>query len=213
VNFFGHATVAGWQSSHSGFVFGAMLPDFAAMCGNSLREVLDLEVRAGVDLHLATDHVFHRAPMFVDLCNRSVECLFSRGVKRPSARAAAHAGVELMLDGALSADLVARANYLSALYAGESEEMAEKIKWRDPWLRSDWCRLLAILRSADFPQGYRETDFVVERLVNILSHRPRLALAPGNELAAVAGWVDEARSLVEAKTPALLEQVKQGLGL
>jgi hypothetical protein len=211
VNFFGHATVAGWRSNNPSFVFGAMLPDFAAMCGNALREVLDSEVRAGVDMHLATDDVFHRAPIFIDLCSCAVESLVFRGVKRPSARAAAHAGVELMLDGALSGDRVARANYTNALNAGASDQLADKIQWRDPWVRDDWRRLIMILRSANMPQGYCETDFVLGRLVNILARRPKLALVSGSELSAVSRWIEEARPLVEQLCPILLEQVKQGL--
>lgn len=188
-----------------------MLPDFAAMCGNSLREVFDQEVRAGVELHLATDQVFHRAPGFVELRTSAFETLEQKGVKRASARAVAHVGVEMMLDGALSTDQAARVNYHTALCAGATEEVARSIRWRDPWDRGDWNRLLNILISANLPQGYRDPDFILERIANLLAHRPKLALTSTQEIEAVANWVDEVLPIVTAQTEVVLAQVKQGL--
>jgi hypothetical protein len=188
-----------------------MLPDFAAMCGNSLREVFDQEVRAGVELHLATDQVFHRAPSFVELRGGAFETLEQKGVKRASARAVAHAGVEMMLDGALSSDQAVQASYQTALRAGATEDVARSIHWRHPWRRDDWNRLLTVLISADFPEGYRDPGFILERIANLLARRPKLALTSLKEIEAVANWVAEVQPIVTAQTEVVLEQVKQGL--
>jgi hypothetical protein len=212
VNFFGHAKVATWKSDNPTFIFGSMLPDFAAMCGNALRELFDQELRAGVELHIATDQLFHRSPVFVALCSRATESLGARGVKRASARAVAHVGLELMVDGELSADLDARSAYLDALQAGESDRLGENIRWRYQWSQKDWGRLLAILRSSDIPQGYRDTNFVVERLVNLLARRPNLALTTLQEITAVSDWVVETRPFVAEQSPIMVEHVKNGLG-
>lgn len=188
-----------------------MLPDFAAMCGNSLREVFDQEIRAGVELHLVTDQVFHQAPSFVELRTGAFEMLEQKGVKRASARAVAHAGVEMVLDGVLSSDQAVRVNYQTALLAGATEEVAQSIRWRDPWGRDDWDRLLTILISANLPQGYRDPDFVLERIANLLARRPKLALTSTKELEAVADWVVEVLPIVAARTEVVLKQVRQGL--
>jgi acyl carrier protein phosphodiesterase len=208
MNFFGHATVANWQSSSSRFILGAMLPDFAAMCGNPIREVFDEEIRFGIELHKTTDEIFHRNGVFVELCASATKTLSARGLKRASARALGHVGIELMLDGTLSSDRRMVSAYLRALTTGDSDHIANQIRWRYTWRNIDWRRLLAILRSANIPQGYRDTPFLVERLANILAPRPNLALTSLEDLAVIADWVRQTQPKVDARASEIIETLR-----
>lgn len=189
LNFFGHVAVAGWNSSTPEYLLGSMLPDLASMCGNAAKEVLDLELRAGVQLHQTTDEIFHASPTFIHLCSCAIEMLDDQGIKRGSARAAAHAAVELLLDGTLIDDRAARAGYAAALRVGEAESLESKIIWRTEYRPEHWRRLLLTLRSANIPDGYANPDFVVERLVNLLALRPNLALDRERETPIISRWV------------------------
>ncbi len=118
VNFFGHALAASWRGREPAFALGAMLPDFAGMCGMRLDAALDAETAAGVDYHHATDRVFHMLEPFARATAGIAEQLMARGVPRGPARGAAHVGFELCLDGALLEQEGAARAYETALAAG-----------------------------------------------------------------------------------------------
>jgi hypothetical protein len=187
MNFYGHAVAASWFTTRPLFVLGSMLPDFATMCRNRVERVSDPEVAAGVAFHHLTDEVFHRTGAFVSLRSETTVSLCAEGLKRSRARAVAHAGVELLIDGALSTDENAREVFARSLAVGNRTRVIEGISWRTPNSRENWSYLLDRLRAADIPGGYADPDFVIDRVYIILAPRPALAVGPGDRPALERG--------------------------
>lgn len=209
MNFFGHATIALWSTDEPAHVFGAMLPDFAGMVGARIGGALDhAELQAGIDLHHRTDDAFHGAPLFVELCRDAVQELEGVGVARASARAVAHVGTELLLDGWLASNDTAVAVYRAAMQAGPSLIPSIAFRSDDGPERCHW--LLSRLAPAPIPQRYVETDFVTERLVFALASRPRLALST-NDAAHVRALLPNIQARVVAHAPTLIESVRTRL--
>ena len=204
VNFFGHATIAlteGEQRGNPGYVLGSMLPDFASMAGMRLAGVDDPSIEAGVALHHRTDDAFHGAPTFVRLMGGAQDELEATGMRHGSAMAIAHVGVELLLDGCLVERLGVDPSYHAAL---ETEDAP--IRWRHDEGPTRWEFMRRRLRAAPIPDGYRDPDFVAERLVRILSGRPRLALEE-RERSTVFSWARRACAPVAAAADELMDEV------
>lgn len=179
MNFFGHAVVAGWFESEPHFVLGSMLPDFATMSGTRLSGVADPRVAAGVALHLRTDDAFHAAPAFLTLCAAAHRALEERGVGWGTARAVAHVGTELLLDGVLLARHASEP-YVDALDAAHAlrDNDPQAITFRDQGL--GFGMLLARLRDAGPPHAYQQPERVAEFLERALARRPRLCFQSGD---------------------------------
>lgn len=102
MNFFGHVVVATWLPDADGrTALGAMLPDLLGIAGLRGVEPRDPEVARGLELHHRTDDVFHASDAFVTLQASLRAALEAGGLQGGPARAVAHVGVELLLDGAL----------------------------------------------------------------------------------------------------------------
>jgi acyl carrier protein phosphodiesterase len=208
VNFIGHATIALWQRSEPAFVLGSMLPDFASMAGGRLQHdaELDASLAHGIALHHRTDDVFHAAGEFTRLTQEALDELTALSVPRGAARAVAHIGVEMLIDGELvRAGEVAEA-YVAALHAGAGlrtpfRSEAEEGRWRA--LRQ---RLLAF----GPPHDYRNVDAVLARLTHVLARRPRLSLdAHAAEL--VRTRLPALQARVIAALPSLLTELRGAL--
>jgi len=204
VNFFGHAAVAVWAPEATpALVLGAMLPDFATISGARSVEPAHPETARGVALHHATDLVFHAAPDFVALTRIVHERLASNGIRRGGARAAAHVGVELLIDGALVTDgrtcdfygraLLDAGPLVTCAGAGDTERLA---------------RFLERARRSGIPYAYADPRAVAARVERALSTRPLLALGPeqGEALAAALAEVADA---VRERAPGLTECVRR----
>src|SRR5690606_20947871 len=122
VNFFGHAAIAAWHSSEPGFVLGAMLPDFAAMIRTRPPRATLTSIERGIAFHHLTDHAFHDAPSFRQLTAAAMLELAGLGLGRGAARATAHVGIEILIDGVLARESAARRAYLDALAFGSEIE-------------------------------------------------------------------------------------------
>jgi hypothetical protein len=210
VNFFGHAVVASWEARAPGFVLGAMLPDFASMCGGRLAEIDHPELRAGIALHHRTDRVFHAASRFVALCQDARRTLQARGLGRGHAYAVGHVGVELLLDGWLVDQPKAREAYAAALRCGRPGELGGQIRWLDEEGRGRWRRLHRRLEAHGPPDDYRDPTLVASRIERILRDRPRLALdARRTEI--TARYLPELQQAVHARGAALICELRLGL--
>jgi hypothetical protein len=206
VNFFGHATVASWARQPTpAFVIGAMLPDFATISGARSLRATHPETTRGVALHHATDAVFHFAPDFLALTSLVKERLLRGGVGHGGARAAAHVGVELVLDGALVADARAGELYVRALEGAEAhiacavDGDAEKLSG-----------FLGRVRRAGIPFAYADPRTVATRVERVLSSRPLLAVEPGHA-DLLATVFTEIAVEVRARAENLLAHVRRGL--
>ena len=206
MNFFGHAAVAGWtREATPAFVIGAMLPDFATISGARSVRATHPEAIGGVALHHATDAVFHAAPDFVVLTRRVREQLERGGIRTGSARAAAHVGVELLLDGTLVTVHRACDLYLRALGDGGAYltcDGADDV----PRL----ARFLDRLRGAGIPYAYADPRAVAGRVERALSPRPLLAL-PAGRADVLAAVLSDVAADVRERAASLLDDVRRGL--
>jgi hypothetical protein len=205
MNFFGHAWLAARARPDAAFVFGAMLPDLAAMAGLRVAEVAHASTDAGRRFHLATDAAFHRAESFQRLCVASTQALRAAGLRRGPARAIGHVGVELLLDGWLAAAEGVPALYGEALALGP--ELAPAISFRAKGHATPLIELCARIAGAKLaPDAWCEPERLAARLVRILAHRPLLALE-ARELPAVRAWAARARADVASAAPRLISEI------
>lgn len=208
MNFFGHAVAACWDSDDPAFVLGAMLPDFASMCGGKLAAIGDDAVAAGVDFHHRCDAVFHRAPAFRELSRWLEQHLRRREVRRGGARGAAHVGIELLLDGALLDDAAATRVYPRAL--AHARRGDAELHWRSPEHGQRWRQLIDRLAAHGTPTGYRDPAIVGDRVARVLSRRPLLALS-ATETVIVSNALAQARPRVCARADELCDYMQAQL--
>jgi hypothetical protein len=177
VNFFGHAAVTTWSAPASGavpaVVLGAMLPDFATMCGGWITSSAgDAGVTEGIALHHATDAVFHQLPVVTGLMRELDEHLVHGQCARGPRRAVAHIGVELLLDGVLTGEPAYRAAYLDGLAHDPA------LQWREPGDAPRFAILIERLRAHGVPEDLRRPEAITARVHRVLAHRPLLAPSP-----------------------------------
>lgn len=176
MNFFGHAAIATWSAPASGaapaVVLGAMLPDFATMCGGRIASSDEDAVTEGITLHHATDAVFHQLPVVTGLMRELDDHLVHGRCARGPRRAVAHIGVELLLDGVLLGEPVYRAAYLGGLAHDPA------LHWREPDDAPRFAILLDRLRAHGVPDDLRRPEAITSRVHRILAHRPLLAPSP-----------------------------------
>lgn len=207
MNFFGHAAVASWRSTEPSFVLGAMLPDFCGMTRTRALELPQGPLAEGVRFHHRTDAVFHDAPTFLALSRIARAELSTRGLRRGSALAVAHIGVEIVLDGVLAADPRARTAYLSALDVGLH---LASIKWRSPDEAARVFELVTALEKRGLAREHTAPEVVAFRVERALAPRPRLALRTG-DTGIVAAWAESARHRILAESSSLLAEIRTGL--
>lgn len=205
MNLYGHAVVASWHSPDPWHGLGAMLPDLAGLAGARPPTPRSEPVRAGIALHHTTDAAFHASPEFVRLCAEGIETLQHDGLSRGAARAVAHVGVELLLDGELAGDVAGLACFGDALglAAAHGAHLGEALAWQDV---ADAARLRDVasrLTQANIPHVYRDPEVVADRLYRILARRPRLAFQAA-QLPVVRRWAVGVQHRVRAATPDLL---------
>jgi hypothetical protein len=202
VNFFGHAAVASWSSAASGVVLGAMLPDFATMCGGRIDRADGDDVTAGIALHHATDAAFHTLPVVTGLM-RELDGQLA-GCARGPRRAVAHIGVELLLDGVLADEPGYRAAYLDGL-AHEP-----RLAWRDPEAEPRFALLLDRLRARGVPDDLRSPDAITTRIQRILAHRPLLAASP-DDLRTIRGALAAFRPRLEVASATIMRALRAAM--
>lgn len=204
MNFFGHAAVASWHSSDPTFALGAMLPDFAGMLGDRVPQSGEGSLFEGIAFHHDTDRVFHGSRTFVELERSARSVLASWEVRRGTALAVAHVGVELLLDAELARDRRYRDAYVAALSAGVSPGK--------PNLDFRYRSLCRMLRWRGVMQAPLAPNQVTRRLCRALDHRPRLRV-PADQASRITRWVEETAPSIATALPELLKELQQGLGI
>jgi hypothetical protein len=209
VNFVAHALVATWWSPEPPFVLGAILPDLVNMLGTRMPSAVHPPVELGVRLHYRTDLVFHAAPTFQKLVAEARSRLDALGLRRGSARAAAHVGVELLFDAVLARDPAATRAIGAALRAGV-ERAAAWLCWPDATAAERFGRLATALLGRDLLGRDGTAEAVALRVARTLAGRTLLELdLPSRML--VARWASAAESGVRDTSASLLEEVARGL--
>lgn len=176
MNFLAHAHLARMHRTDTPYVLGAMLPDFLGMARIHGAKSLDLAVAAGIAYHHEADETFHRTPAFIDLQGAFYAELRGRGVSRGPARAVAHVGLELLIDGFLVDESGLPEAYLAAVEAMAPARLGRHMVFTRDEHRERYASLAARLSEWGVPRGYRDPGTVRDRLVRILAPRPRLRL-------------------------------------
>jgi hypothetical protein len=196
VNFVGHIATGLRVSDgreRRRLLVGAALPDFAAMGGIRLGAP-DGSLGRGIALHHASDHAFHADRWFLDV-ERDLRASLNRdGLPDGAARACAHVGPELLLDGALLAE-PAIARGVGRVYEAIAEPSVVIVDLVPHDERPHWrAHLMSVARRLD-PLTYRDPSVVAQRLHAVTARRPRLAfdehLVPTvmRTMAAVQPWI------------------------
>jgi len=185
-------------------VLGSMLPDFETMVRVRLTEVRNPDIQRGIDLHHRTDHAFHRTPTFLALCSHALAELTQAGVRRGTARAVAHIGSEMFLDGWLANEQGRVDDYLSALRMDASDHL----QWQDEGRA--FVKLNERLLGWGAPHDYGEPPFVLERLCDTLQRRPALSLLD-DQLDPVAKYLPFLQRMVERAATELLDELQDAL--
>ncbi|CAN5889645.1 hypothetical protein BH11MYX3_BH11MYX3_40450 [soil metagenome] len=204
MNYFGHAAVASWRDGRGGLPLGAMLPDFSMMCGARIAGSDDEDVANGIALHHTTDAVFHRAPVVTGLMRELAARLERGGCARGPRRAAAHIGVELLLDGVL----VDNEDYREAYVLGL--EYDAPVTWREEGDAAKFNALLERLRTHGVPDDLKKPESIVFRISRMLANRPLLAPS-SNDLAVITVGVIEHKPRVQVAVDSVLRMLRASL--
>jgi hypothetical protein len=207
VNFVGHIATglrAGGDGSDPTFLVGTALPDFASMRRTRLGPAVG-QLGGGIALHHATDHAFHAEGWFLDLERDLREGFRHDGLPDGAARACAHVGPELLLDGALLADpSIARG--VSTVYEGISAPSDEVVDLVPDHERADWRTHLVGVATRLDPFTYGDPAIVAGRLHMITFRRPRLAF-DGALVDAVSARMTAVQPHVVASAREVLDRV------
>jgi hypothetical protein len=183
---------------------GTALPDFAGMARLTLRTASGA-VADGIAVHHTTDRVFHADDWFLDLQTELRASFRDDGLPEGAARACAHVGPELLLDGALVRDVGVR-DALAQVYdrlASPSDAIVELV---DVTERARWGAFLARVADRVDPCGYEDAGVVAKRLHAVTARRPRLAFA-ACQLSAVTTRLRDVQPRVVATAPAVMTRV------
>jgi len=188
---------------------GAALPDLGAMGRFRLMgDTPDPDVTAGIALHHATDDVFHRHPTFTEAMARLRGDLAEDGVGRGPARAVAHVGPELLIDGCLLTD-EKLSEAINAAFA-EIEPLGPALASMVETSGEDWLVHLAKIPSWGLPTDYADPLAVARRLHRILSHRPRLQLED-EHISAIGARLAAEQPALDQAVPALINDLEKSL--
>ncbi len=152
--------------------------DLLAAADLPLRLKAPSSIREGVAEHRRLDKYFHNHPVFTRNQGAAYQALVENGIGRGPARASAHVGVELLIDGAiLSADLAPTFPGLWARLHSPDDAVVNLVEDKHGRLWLDW--LARFTQQLD-PRRYASPRYVAERLhQHILGSRPRLQLSEG----------------------------------
>ncbi len=207
MNLVGHVAVALGPGStpSTEFLVGCMLPDLAAIARVRLSRPTG-ELGGGVAYHHACDGVFHESEWF-RTTNRAVrDALVDAGIASGPARACSHAGVEMLLDGRLVADVTIDAHARAVLEAVRTDAPAlAPLAPEDE--RDVWVERLQLIGSSLDPARYGDARFVAERLQRMTSGRRRIEL-PIEQVDAVTATLREFQSDIGDVAPEVVEQVR-----
>lgn len=206
MNFFGHAVVASELDDTAEVVLGSMLPDLEPMVDAAASRFTDPDVARGISLHHLTDKVFHDDPEFLHQQNAARTALAATPVGRGPRRAAAHVGVELILDAALRTPARLEC-YERALTSGLTRA---RLGGASYVTRLKLKTLLGTLVQRSAFVTPTSPSGVVERLERAFWSRPVLRLA-ASELPYVEAWASDAWRPIHEASAAWLARLTRAV--
>jgi hypothetical protein len=181
VNLVAHVAVAERRDPRAPapFLAGAVLPDLAAMARVRLGRGGDDALGDGIAFHHAADAAFHASRWFNDHNRALRDVLLDAGVDRGAARAAAHAGLEMLLDGGLAVrPTVVRATGTALAAVTGPGATREAVQALVPATdRSRWSEHLELIGRSFDARAYTSPDEIARRLHRMTSGRARIELA------------------------------------
>ncbi len=210
MNYFSHAAVSGWYTRDARSTLGAMLPDLLTMSGLRRCRSNDSGIDWGIALHHATDHWFHADPFFQEALRDQRRELSALGLSRGAAAAAAHVGLELLLDQYLAKQQGTRTDFLLALHLARSQ-VRKRLVFETSDAEMRFNELLAHLSERGGPRTATTPERTAAQIAWTLAPRPRLRLEP-SALGLVAAWAEQARDHYAAEWPCWLTSLATSLG-
>lgn len=204
MNVLGHAYVAErTRPGDRAYILGAVLPDLASIAGVRLvtgtpRPRVSPAIADGVACHHAADATFHSLALFrTGTAAMRLELLDAR-LPTGAARAVAHVGYELVLDGTLVGTATEDA-YRRAVADADMTTAAIA-----PGHRARWAGFVERINAhGRVAIRYDDVDWVAHRLVAILANRPRLRLDVAH-VPAVARVLDRHVDAIRGHAPDVL---------
>lgn len=211
MNIGGHIAVARVLGTDSVTWLGAALPDIAAMGRfNLLGDSPTGALAQGVNLHHRTDDVFHSHSWFRTRQSALFATLTASGVSRGAARAVAHVGPELLLDGQLLSDEATRRDVTVGMnHVGERLDEIQTLVRAEH--RQSWRQHLIAVAQRRSPTDLNDPFAVAELLGRILARRPRLHLEI-SQVSVVGSILAEAQSTIVAGAEELVIDVAASVG-
>jgi hypothetical protein len=209
VNFLSHAAVSRWYTADPRSALGAMLPDLLSMSGARWVGSPNSAILWGERLHHDTDAGFHSAPTFRRLLATETGHLRSIGLARGPSAAAAHVGIELLLDQYLARSLTVQEAFWEALSMGTNRTRL-RLLWASPDDAQRFEQLRQRLVQIGRPNGTASSPRTVERITWTLRGRPQLRLAEG-DAEVLVGWVDGLPHRLVTEWEALLSELQTSL--
>lgn len=204
LNYFGHACVTSQLEDDPRIVYGSMLPDFCGMAKAGPCKSADPKTSQGVSLHYEVDRHFHSAPLFLQYMARGAAELRQEGLSKGAARAIAHVGVELLLDGIYMETSAFCDPYLRALEVSQSVLATLNKPAGDRF--SQLAKVASAVVQGGVPNRLRDERRVADLLFQILQRRPRIAFSR-DKLPAVTTWLTAAKTDLRHDADALFKQM------
>ncbi|NNE96769.1 MAG: hypothetical protein HKN24_12150 [Acidimicrobiales bacterium] len=210
MNLGSHVTIAAAHYDDPLVRLGSALPDIATIGGfRMVPGSVNGPVGEGIAFHHKTDAIFHSHPWFTSRQKSVFDQLSTAGVGRGAARASAHVGVELLLDGEVFANDPDRSQLVSGAFAAarSAPDIAGAVPDESQEL---WRDHLASLHRWRAPGYFRDPLAVAHRMESILARRPRLAMSAG-DVPKVASALEAAQPSIAATAEDFLREMVEAL--
>lgn len=208
MNLGGHIAVARRLSPDPAVWLGAALPDVGAMGRfNLLGDKPVGAIAEGIAVHHATDDVFHSHDWFKEHQSVLFGRLAAAGIRRGAARAVAHVGPELLLDGELltNRDIKRDVDLGMGQLAAHIDAVELLVQ---PAKRAGWRIHLERVIERPAPSYFDDPYAVAQMLERILRNRPRLAL-DSEQVFKVGEILDEAHDAIVSSSHGLVDDLAE----